>query len=217
MCGRYTRAYNWRQVHDFLRLHLLTLPEMPPSYNVAPTQTAPVGRIAATGGRELVPMQWGFAERIPVINARSETVKHSPFFGNAFARRRCVIPATGFYEWQRTGDVKQAFHFTLLNEPMFAFAGLWEPGTAETPIDRFVILTTEPNAVAARVHNRMPVILRQDAVTAWLESPEPDADAMFQPFPAEEMMATPVSNLVNSPKNDSPDLMLAASSESLWN
>ncbi len=205
MCGRFTREYTWRQLHDFLQLTLPGLEEMKPSYNVAPTQIAPVYRVNQQGARELAPMRWGL---IPYwskdgqgfINARSETVSSKRTFCKAFASQRCLVPASGFYEWKKIGTKKNPYYFRLLNDAIFCFAGIWDRwGEGEWAIETFAILTTEPNELVAEIHDRMPVILRPEEYAAWLDPQAPNQPPL-DAIAAEEMEAYPVSRRVNSPK-----------------
>lgn len=221
MCGRFTRQYTWKQVREFLDLRLPAPEEMlAPRYNVAPTQASPVCRVNESGERELVPMVWGFKpawsdpKRPGPINARCETVATSPMFRAAFRARRCIVPASGFYEWKQTGRGKQPHYIRPADEGgLFAFAALWEPlaegderGTGEAARGTFTILTTRPNALLASIHDRMPVILRPENFQAWLSATDAPRD-VFDPFPAKEMAAYPISTRVNSPRNDDAKLI----------
>lgn len=221
MCGRFTRQYTWKQVREFLDLRLPAPEEMlAPRYNVAPTQASPVCRVNESGERELVPMVWGFKpawsdpKRPGPINARCETVATSPMFRAAFRARRCIVPASGFYEWKQTGRGKQPHYIRPVDERgLFAFAALWEPlaegderGTGEAARGTFTILTTRPNALLASIHDRMPVILPPENFQAWLSATEAPRD-VFDPFPAKEMAAYPISTRVNSPRNDDAKLI----------
>jgi len=189
-----------------------------PRYNVAPTDPIPTVRQNATRPvRELSLMRWGL---IPywandasigarMINARSETAAGKPAFRDALKLRRCLIPADGFYEWKKLPKSKQPYCFTLRDESIFAFAGLWErwkdPGghTVET----CSILTGAPNQLAATVHDRMPVILPPDNYDLWLDPGFKDVkeiSAMLKPYDAALMKAYAVSTRVNTVKNDDP-------------
>ena len=193
-----------------------------PRYNVAPSQDVAVVR-AADGGRSLSILRWGLIPawaRDPaigyrLINARSETVAEKPSFRSAYRRRRCLIPADGFYEWQRLGKTRQPWLFGLRDGAQFAFAGLWERWTvpegaaltgslAESkpgdPVETCTILTTAANETVAPVHGRMPVILPRDACDPWLAG----EDVSLAPYAADAMTAHPVSTLVNRPANDDP-------------
>src|SRR5262245_35107324 len=176
MCGRFTLATSRAQLADLFRL--AGGPELPLRYNIAPTQPVPVVR-AAGDGRALALARWGLIPRWAtdpaignrLINARSETVAEKPSFRDAFRKRRCLIPATGFYEWAKTAGGKQPYHFRLLDGRPFAFAGLWERwDRGGEPVESCTILTTAANAVVRPVHERMPVILPAEAFAAWLDN-----------------------------------------------
>jgi putative SOS response-associated peptidase YedK len=191
-------------------------------YNIAPTQ--PVAAVTAHGPsaeRLLEPLLWGLvpfwakdrAIGSKLINARSETVQEKPSFKHALSRRRCLIPADGFYEWDRT--TKQPTHFRVRGGELFAFAGLYEEWHAPdgSPLRTCTVLTTEANALVATIHERMPVILQNpDDEAMWLEVGryKPlDLMPLFAPFPAEQMDAIFVSKRVGSPVNDDAELLLA--------
>jgi putative SOS response-associated peptidase YedK len=180
--------------------------EVPPAmagrYNVAPTQ--PLLAMTDPTLRTFAPMTWGFppAHReggTLLINARSETVDRLASFRDAFAGRRCLIWADGFYEWKRTGQPRaQPYVFYRADREPFAIAGLWSPGT-NAPSASAVVITTEANQVMHPVHDRMPVILHPDGASLWLQ-PEAHPDtlkALLQPFPSAEMACHPVSDRVN--------------------
>lgn len=213
MCGRFTRQYSWRDVHGFLDLQFPSVEELSTSFNVAPTQPSPVCRTAKDGGRELAIMRWGLTPswskdgKPGPINARAETAATNGMFRSAYKSRRCLVPVSGFYEWQkREGGAKQPFLIRLLNDPIFCFAGLWESwrGGGDA-VQSFTVLTTEPNELMATIHDRMPVIVRPSEFGGWLGDGSPPA-GVFDPFPAEEMQALPVSTRVNSPRNNDPSL-----------
>jgi putative SOS response-associated peptidase YedK len=145
-----------------------------------------------------------------MINARAETVATAPSFRAAFKRRRCLIPTTGYYEWQKLEDgTKQPYLFTMRDGQPFSFAGLWERWDKdEEPIETCTIITGEPNSLAAEIHNRMPVIIEPGDYDAWLNATDTAiAQAMLQPFPSQLMHYFLVSKRVNSPKNDDRDLV----------
>jgi putative SOS response-associated peptidase YedK len=188
-----------------------------PRYNIAPTQPVVAVRLSPdTGERELTLFRWGL---IPfwnkdvkigsrLINARSETITEKPSFRAAFKRRRCLIPADGFYEWQRQGNRKQPVYVHARDDTPFALAGLWETWHAAdgSVVDSCTILTTEPNELMEPIHNRMPVILEPPDYGLWL-SPGSSPNValhLLRPYPAAKMAAYPVSTLVNNPRNDSP-------------
>lgn len=170
--------------------------EWPPSENVSPGEGIPV--IIDPVTRELKIMRWGLvpywakdpAIGYKTINARAETVAEKPSFRAAFARRRCLIPASGFYEWLDIGGRKQPFKFTVTDQKLFAFAGLWEhwQDPHGNELTTCAIITTTPNLVVGKIHDRMPVILEKDLRWAWLENrPLPELQSMLAPYPTEKM------------------------------
>jgi putative SOS response-associated peptidase YedK len=216
MCGRYTLSSPTDLLAELLELD--SVPELAPRYNIAPTQEAAVVRFNAESGvRSLELLRWGlipFWSKDPgigsrMINARAETVAEKPSFRTSFKRKRCLVVADGFYEWQATGGPKQPFYFRFEGGVPFALAGLWdrwEKGEGE-PIESFTILTTEPNEVVAPVHQRMPVILDREGMATWLDPAIEEADRLtplLGPFPTTGMEGYPVSTYVNSPGNDTP-------------
>jgi putative SOS response-associated peptidase YedK len=220
MCGRCSRAANWREVHDFLDLSFPQYDDPGPSYNIAPTQTVPV--CAWADGRTLAPMQWGlrpaWASDRPAgfINARAETASSKPAFRSAFKSRRCLIPVTGFYEWQKVGRTKQPFNIRMADGSLFALAGLWEEPIDEGGLSSFTILTVEPNTLVRPIHDRMPAIVAPAGFEAWLSADAPEP-SLLGAYPAEAMAADPVSTRVNSPANNTPDLLEPESGEQAEN
>ena len=214
MCGRYTLTCTPEVLAEAFRLE--AAPDHQPRYNVAPSQAvvcvreAPPARI-----REAVTLRWGLvpswagdpAMGMKLINARAETVAEKPSFRKPFRERRCLVPADGYYEWKREGSRKQPYHIRLNSERPFAFAGLWDrwTGADGKTIESCAILTTTPNERLASIHDRMPVILPPVAYEPWLDPGLQDA-ARLLPFlasyPADEMIAVPVSRLVNDPRVD---------------
>jgi putative SOS response-associated peptidase YedK len=235
MCGRYSAAGKLTELAKFIDF-VLKAPAQVARYNIAPRQSAPV-IISESGRPTLKSLRWGLIpawaedEKIgdQLINARSETIFTKPAFRLALRERRCLIPADGFYEWQRQGAERQPYRFTLRNGAYFCFAGIWEswrrpPMTGELdfgqPLDArpaeletFSILTTTANGVVAPVHDRMPVILPPAHYAAWLDhrafDPEP-LQSLLGPLPADEMQATRVSSRVNNARHDAPDCLLPA-------
>jgi len=186
-------------------------------FNIAPTQEAPVVRVDREGKREIAMLRWGlvpfWAKDLKVgtsmINARSEGIEAKPAFREAVKSRRCIVPATGFFEWQgdRPGR-KQPFAITVPEMPLFAFAGLWErwkPAEGE-PVDTFTIVTTDANEAVARIHDRMPVILPLDAVHTWLTGPPDAARALLQPW-AGDIALRPVGTFVSNVNNEGPECL----------
>jgi putative SOS response-associated peptidase YedK len=217
MCGRFSLGTSATTLAA--QFDLADLPAWTPRYNIAPTQ--PVATVVRQSGdvpRAFKVDRWGLVPpwaKDPgigarLINARAETVATKPAFRKAFRERRCLILADGFYEWQRQGRRKQPFYFRLRDGRPFAFAGLWEhwddpEGGAR---DSCTILTTTANLVVGAIHNRMPVILAPQDYALWLDPAVQAADRLqplLHPYPAEEMLAYPVSLRVNNPGNDSPE------------
>jgi putative SOS response-associated peptidase YedK len=213
MCGRYTVSTPVGVLAEAFDLGG-SLPELPASYNVAPTQVVPAV-LAENEERRLELFRWGL---IPpwaddpqigsrMINARSETAPEKPSFRRAFRERRCLIPADGFYEWKRLDGGKQPYHIHMGDGRPFAFAGLWESwGRGEEEIRSCTILTTRANALVGSIHDRMPVILGADAYDVWLDpgAERDELTGLLAPYPDENMEAYPVSRFVNNPSNNDP-------------
>jgi putative SOS response-associated peptidase YedK len=196
-----------------------------PRYNIAPTQEVPAVRAAAQGGRELVVLRWGLvpawakdrAIASRLINARSESVAEKPAFRRAFAARRCLLPADGFYEWRKEGAAKQPYRITLADGEVFAFAGLWEhwrDGEGGEDLETCTILTTEAHPSIAEIHPhpRMPVILPSDDYAAWLDR-DSSRDALLEmlgPYAEKPLTAGRVSLRVNKVANDDPALLVSS-------
>ena len=214
MCGRFVMTAPGRiTAEHFL---LAEDPGPGPRYNIAPSQPVAAVRVSVeTGNRELVSLKWGllpFWAKDPkiayrLINARAETVAAKPAFRAAFKKRRCLIPACGFYEWRRIKKKKQPFLFQVKGAAVFAFAGLWEhwEGPTGDVVESCTIITTEPNELVGKIHDRMPVILPPEHYKDWLDGSliEPSRlGSLLVPFDARRMKAFPVSPLVNTPAND---------------
>lgn len=211
MCGRFTLRTPAKDLLEVFQL--LRTPELVPRYNIAPTQPVAVVR-QVERRRELSMMRWGLVPSWskdpkagpPLINARADTVATKPSFRSAFKSRRCLIPADGFLEWQKTGEkTKQPFYIRLAKDHPFAFAGLWEhwEGPDSSVVDSCTIITTDANETLRPIHDRMPVILQDDEYDRWLDPKCDDPSKLLKSYPAEEMTAFPVSTLVNSPRNES--------------
>jgi len=224
MCGRYTILHSQDAVAE--RFGVSPIPGLStPRYNVAPSQGVPI-IIEDQGARQQVLAHWGlvpFWARDPeignkLINARVETLTEKPSFKYAFARRRCLIPADGFYEWQRKPSGTQPFYIRRKDQDLFAIAGLWEPWEAPdgSPLISCTIITVAPNELIAPLHDRMPAMLLPEDEEAWLAKtagaragPRGDAalEALLQllrPYPEDLLEAYPVSRYVNNPANDGP-------------
>ena len=218
MCGRYTITLEPAFFQQELALGKIPS-EWKPRYNVAPTQNVPSVKNAET--RDVEMLHWGLIPHwakdtsigYKLINARSETLREKPSFRDAFHKRRCLVLADGFYEWQKSskdGRQKVPYRFTLKDEKPFAFAGLWElwrSGEKEEVVS-CTIITCAANAVVSAIHNRMPVILDKDTCWRWLELQSIDAlIELLKPYPAEKMRAYPVSTRLNNPNEDDPQLI----------
>lgn len=221
MCGRYAlygpKSRNRPEALAFYDEEI----DFSPHFNAAPTQQLPVYAIGADGRRALTLMRWGLVPAwakdpsvgARMINARAETVAEKPSFRAAYRRRRCLVPMNGFYEWQKTPAHKVPHFIRLLNEEVFAAAGLYEqwPGNAAAgPLTTFTVLTTDANALMRPLHERMPVIVPRTEYETWLD-PEnvtgTGLEGLLQPYPADEMRAVPVSTRVNSVRNDDAALL----------
>lgn len=197
------------------------LPDMAPRYNVAPTQE--IGAVVVEGGQRLLKrLRWGLVPRwadspavgAHMINARVETVAQKPAFREAFAQRRCLIPADGFYEWRKEpgGKGKTPMCIQLRDRAVFAFAGLWERwrGPDGRKFETCAIITVPANEKVAPIHDRMPAILRREDEAAWLDPAVTDPRqllALLEPLPAESMVMRVVSPRVNRPEVDEPSLI----------
>jgi putative SOS response-associated peptidase YedK len=217
MCGRFTLTADVNTLQE--SFPFVEMPQgMQPHYNIAPTQ--PVAVVPNDGRNRLDYFIWGL---IPswakdpnigsrLINARAETLQEKPSFRTAFRRRRCLVLADGFYEWKQGERGKTPMYIRLASGKPFAFAGLWESWNAPdgSNVLSCTIITTQPNELMATIHNRMPVILLEESYSIWLESGEADPQrlaGLLKPYPAAQMQAYPVSPMVNSPKNDLPELI----------
>lgn len=225
MCGRYTQTASPELIAKQFNIDE-PLPNFKANYNIAPTQNVVAIRLKAESAkRECVLLKWGL---IPVwakeakfgnqcINAKCETVAEKPAYRSAFKKRRCLVVADGFYEWQRVGARKQPMWIGRKDKQPFAFAGLWEwwqpsageSGTPTPPIESCTIITTEPNELMSAIHNRMPVILPPASYDQWLDpaSQTEPLKSLLRSCPSEELHAYPVSHLVNSPRNNAPQLL----------
>jgi len=221
MCGRYA-IYGPVSRKDRYTLQFLDRElTLSPVYNAAPTQELPIYRVTARRGRELNLARWGLvpfwannaAVGAKMINARADTLADKPAFREAFGRRHCLVPMSGFYEWRKVGAGKVPYYIHPLNAEMFAVAGLYEfwPGkNGAAAIESFTIVTTEANELMRPLHDRMPAILLESDYEAWLtpgERAKQELQALLTPYPAEEMRAYPVRALVNSAKNEGPELV----------
>jgi putative SOS response-associated peptidase YedK len=216
MCGRYGMTAT---PHDMTQRFGVApvLAGLQLRFNVAPTQSMPV--VVRQSPNRIELMRWGLIPRwakepstgLRTINARAETVAEKQTYRRPLQFQRCLVPATGFYEWQRTADGKVPHWIYLPDEPLFAFAGLWERWTAPDgdEVHSYTIMTCEANGFMAPIHNRMPVILTREAEDLWLDPDVVEPERLLpllRPYPG-KMAAYPVSRAVNNPRNDDPGLL----------
>ncbi len=217
MCGRY--AFTSAPEAIRLLLRYLERPNFPPRFNVAPTQPIAICRLV-NGERHFALVRWGLLpswvkdpKKFTLLaNARGETVMEKPAYRAAMKRRRCLIPAHGFYEWKAGGARKQPYYIRFKSGEPFAFAGLWETWTGPNgeELETAVIVTTTANQTLKPIHDRMPVILAPDAFDLWLDGANVDpvtASALIAPAPDNLLEAYPVSTDVNRVANDNPKLL----------
>ena len=215
MCGRYTLSQSEESIAA--AFGITAIPKLLPRYNIAPTQPVPSVLLRNESQRQLQLLHWGLIPSwakdpsmgAKMINARAETIAEKPSFRSAFRRRRCLIVADGFYEWQRRDKRKQPYYFRVGAGELFAFAGLWEhwQNAAGDEIESCTIVTTDPNDLMQSIHDRMPVILHPQDYDRWLD-PATDSSRLLEllrPFEANEMQHYPVSLEVNNPRHDSPN------------
>ncbi len=223
MCGRYTLSQSAEAIaKSFDIFDIQDIPSLKPQYNIAPTQAVlAVLQNQESHKRQLQRFRWGLIPSwakdasmgAKLINARAETVAEKPSFRAAFKRRRCLVVADGFYEWQRQEGKKQPFYFQLQDKQPFAFAGLWEhwqPPEGEE-ITSCTILTTNANELMQPIHDRIPVILQPEDYDLWLDVQLQDPEMLkplLQSFPAEAMTAYPVSTVVNNARNNTPECIV---------
>lgn len=215
MCGRYsltTESSALQELFPFISIP----PGIQPRFNIAPSQ--PIAVIPNDGKQHLDYFKWGLVPswaKDPelgnrLINARAETLAEKPSFRNAFRYHRCLVLADGFYEWAKTNGGKTPMYIRLASQKPFAFAGLWDIWHAPDGSELYscAIITTQPNQLMEKIHNRMPVILHPENIDTWL-SPEPGnltlLSTFLTPYPADLMTAHPVSRAVNNPAFDSPE------------
>ncbi len=233
MCGRYTLLAQANELAA--EFHVSEVANLAPRYNIAPTQSVPIVRLqgfvphtdmavvrqAESGGaRRLDILRWGLIPHwakdtkiaYSTINARAETVATQPAFRDAFKKRRCIVPASGFYEWKKSmvggKEVKQPLYIRRPDGRPIGLAGLWAcwEGPDGTVIESFTIITTDANDLVREFHNRMPVILRPEDYDSWLnpDSKPDDLEVLLKPCPPDWLVASPVSKHVNNARNDDP-------------
>ena len=219
MCGRYTRMYTWAELYALYMLTIgRTSSNFQPRYNICPTTDVDVVTQGEVG-RELRQMRWGLVPswwskplrdlRLATFNARAETVHEKPFFREPFRSKRCIIPASGYYEWQTIGREKQPWYFTERHSPIVSIAGIWDEWTDKETglmIRSCAMIITKPNAFVAEVHDRMPVILAPEQFDGWL-SGRLGRESLV-PAPEGVLQGIPVSKRVNSSRADDEDATL---------
>lgn len=217
MCGRYASTASSKEIEATFSITRIT-PQVRPRWNLAPTQDAPV--VLYEGERKMELLRWGlipsWAKTASIgaktINARAETLVEKSAFKEAFRRRRCLVPTTGFYEWKRSGTTKTPMFIREADGHVFAFAGLWEEwlNAEGVPVRTFTIITTPPNALLKPIHDRMPAIIQRKHYETWLK---PDGNvreiqALLAPHAEGDLVAVPVSSKVNSVALDEPGLVV---------
>jgi putative SOS response-associated peptidase YedK len=231
MCGRYGRFSRKERIEAVVGRAIEGGEELEPRYNICPGVPEWVIRQSyRTGNFRFEQFHWGLlphwtrnpkSARRP-INARAETVAERPLFRDLLRLRRCVVPIDGYYEWRTTSSGKVPFWFYLKNGEPFFLAGLWDRWHGDKPdaVASYILMTTEPNELAAKVHDRMPVMLHARDVPRWLDPTITEAEQvtdLLGPYPANEMELRPVSKRVSSPNNEGPELIqVDNSTPELW-
>ena len=218
MCGRYTLTDPDPRLLRFrFGLAESAVIDQPPRYNVAPTDTVLAIRLDREGGRDAGRLRWGLVPHYAdpesfdrlLINARAETVAEAPVFRDAFATHRCLIVADGFYEWRNTETGKRPVWITRPDRELFAFAGLWARArrTDGSSLHSCAIVTCAPGDVVAPIHDRMPVILAEEAEGRWLDPGTGEGDLSELLVPTDDLDVTEVSDAVNDVRQDGPSLI----------
>jgi putative SOS response-associated peptidase YedK len=219
MCGRFTRYYTWEEIHRLYRL-TTTPSNIQPRYNICPTTAVDVV-IFGGGQRSLVPMRWGLIPdwwkkpiknmRLATFNARAETIGEKAMFRDSFQWRRCLMPLSGYYEWADTPEGKQPYYFTRRDGQTMTIAAIqdgWvDPATREA-VRSCAMVITEPNKIAAAVHDRMPVILEERDFEQWERGDVKDAAALMKSAGEDVLQKWPVSKRVNSSRASDDDAKL---------
>ena len=228
MCGRYVRAADKQAIATAFRVRVdpQNLSVAPADYNIAPsTSQLVIRQNRDSGEREYALMRWGLIpfftkslsdiKGMSTINARAESLQTNPTWREPFKKRRCLIPASAFYEWKALGDkTKQPFAFTLADRGVFAFAGLWDAWKDKQGhwLQSYSIVTTVANELMSNVHTRMPVILQPRDYDRWLSrdvSEQPPVD-LLRPFKSDEMLMTPANQAVGNVRNNGPEMLNSA-------
>ena len=218
MCGRFFRDVSWSTLREWYNLFAPDAPNMQLLYNIAPTQDVMIiGNARVKGGGFRREMRWAHWGLIPqwakdaqlasnMINARAETVAEKPAFRAAFKRRRCLVPASGFYEWQKTEDGKQPHVIRHADGHPMTFAGLWEENEV-LGVRSCTFLTRPANDFMKPLHHRMPVLLQPEQYDLWLnhDAPADDVQELLGPYEGDDLVSYPVSRSVNSPGHNEPE------------
>ncbi|MCX7173764.1 MAG: SOS response-associated peptidase [Proteobacteria bacterium] len=218
MCGRFALKAPPAELVTYFALD--ECEDFKPRFNIPPTVKIPAIRQTPEGRRVLNLLRWGlvpfWAKDLSIgnklNNARGETVAEKPSFRSAFKARRCLVPASGFYEWKTENKIKQPYYISLKSGDPMAFAGIWESWTSKESgeiVDTVCIVTTGPNEIMAPIHDRMPVILGPDHWQSWLTAPVEEVKARVASYPAEEMQAWPVSRRVSRAGEEGAELIEA--------
>jgi putative SOS response-associated peptidase YedK len=219
MCGRYTLEHV-EEISERFRVRQIHL-ELPATYNIVPSMELPVVVEEEDGERVLRLMQWGLFSRrqragqlrsVAPINARAESVADRPMFRELIRRRRCLVPASGFFEWQTVGRRKQPYFVAVKDHPLFAFAGLYDELVPDgsPAVSSYAVVTTGANARLAEIHGRMPVIVRPEHEGRWLSRQITDVDDLLpvmEPLRSDEVIVHPVTPAVNNGRHDAPELI----------
>jgi len=215
MCGRFAFATKRETLKKQFKVDNL-LDDPPVSYNVAPTQQIPIIREEPGAGRLISTAHWGL---IPfwakdrkmahqTINARAETARNKPSFRHCFRRKRCIIPASGFFEWHTLGELKQPHYISLRDKSLLGLAGLWDTWENDGEImESCTIVTTTANSFMEPIHKRMPVILTDEDHADWLDASNENPEHLLKQFPSEKMQSWAVSSRVGNPRNNLPELI----------
>lgn len=225
MCGRFTQMMTWREIHELYSIAKpVAVPDLQARYNGAPTQDFSVCHVDENGNRTITKFRWGLVPRwardigigARMINARSETVHEKPAFRASFRSKRCLIPADGWFEWQRVGHGKQPYFLALANGSPLSFAGLWERwDRGAEALESFSIITTAADAPLLNVHHRQPAIINPEHFSVWLDdgaSADTLLDLARNPR-AGPYEIRPVSTRVNNVRNDDQDILSPVSKQ----
>lgn len=215
MCGRFALKTPTSVLASHFKLDETV--DVAPRYNIAPGTDIPTIRHSPEGKRVMHLLRWGLVPHwakdpgigTKLSNARGETVADKPSFRDAFKRRRCLVPADGFYEWKAEGRVKQPYYFSMKDGTPFALGGVWESWRAPNGdiLRTCCLITTAPNEIMMPVHDRMPVIVSPDDYAQWLTGEPVEAQALIKPYPIEDMQAWAVSRRVSRSGEEGADLI----------